>query len=248
MRLEKFLSVIFMSVVLCVAAGVFGLFFNIVNPNGLSLIPKSIIIVPSNIKSEIHVKPKIEPFKKSEVKVPVKPVIKPKHAATQTVLVTVKKSETAVARTSPVIGKKTEPSVVKGPVTKEEPIVDGRKLDIAQVKLIFDKKKVVFVDARPEYTYIDRHIKGAISLSASRFNFQFDKIKDKLNKDELYVVYCSSVTCHLSDITADHLKENGFKNVKVFVGGWDAWIEADYPIEGLKVKKDGDMYEENTVK
>lgn len=236
MRFEKILSVIFMSVVICFAAGFFGLFFNIVNPGGLSLIPKNILLEPSNIKAKMPVKPKPKPVIKAEVKPPVIVVPKPKPVVTVTTPVTV---------------KKIEPVVVKPPVTEKHPVtkdsiveekvvkVDERKVDIKEAKRLLDEKKSVFVDARPEYTYIERHIKGAISLSASRFNYQYEKIKDTLNKDGHYVIYCSSETCHLSDIVADHLKENGFKNIKIFSAGWDSWIAADYPIEGVKVKTGG---------
>ena len=125
--------------------------------------------------------------------------------------------------------------VVK-PVTAETAPVEGKKLNLEQVKKHYGTGKVVFVDARPEYAYVELHIKGAISLSASRFNLQFEAVKDKLDKKALYIIYCSSPTCHLSDLVAEDLAENDFKNIKIFTGGWDEWREAGYPVAGLKVK------------
>jgi len=224
MRFLRILGVIFMSLVICFIAGSFGLFYNIINPKGLALIPKKTVAAEAE-----KVRP-VLPVKKPEVKIKIVPLAVPKPAVTESRKITNKKPEIVVLPPS---------AIEKPPVTKEAVTAAANRLNLEQAKLLFDSGKAVFVDARPEYTYIERHIQGAVSLSASRFTFQFEQKKDKLKKEDLYVVYCSSVTCHLSEIVAGYLDENGFKNVRIFTGGWDEWFTAGFPIEGLKVKTNG---------
>ncbi|OGF49089.1 MAG: hypothetical protein A2231_04615 [Candidatus Firestonebacteria bacterium RIFOXYA2_FULL_40_8] len=194
MKLEKIISVIFMSVVISGFACFFGLLFNIINPNSISLIPKK------EIKKVEAVKPSVTEIEKQPKTVPVKPVVSKKPAVIEVIA------------------------------------VEEKLIDLAKTKKYFDAGKAVFVDARPEFVYVERHIKGAVSLSASRFNYQYERIKDKLNKDGLYIIYCSDTNCHLSDLVAEHLKERGFKNIKIFSAGWNEWNNSGYPVEGVKVK------------
>ncbi|OGF47910.1 MAG: hypothetical protein A2452_09420 [Candidatus Firestonebacteria bacterium RIFOXYC2_FULL_39_67] len=234
MKFEKIVSVIFMSAVICIFAGFFGLMFNIVNPNSLSLLPKkelkkieTVKPIPHETKKQGQIaSERTLPAKKPENK-NTAPVQQAQHPVAE--VKEIKKSATPEVKPPAVEEKKV--------VTQEAAVVDDKKIDLEKAKKYFDSGKAVFVDARPEYVYIERHIKGAVSLSASRFNVQYDVIKDKLNKDDFYVIYCSSLTCHLSDMVAANLKERGFNNVKVFAAGWDEWNNAGYPIEGMKVKK-----------
>ncbi|MFH1823867.1 MAG: rhodanese-like domain-containing protein [Candidatus Firestonebacteria bacterium] len=110
-----------------------------------------------------------------------------------------------------------------------QPIVE--QVDLKRAKELFDEGKVIFLDTRPEFKYIEEHIKGAFSLSASRFNLQYEQVKDKIKKDDVLITYCSSVTCHLNEMVANNLKEKGFTNLKIFTGGWNSWKGAGFPTE-----------------
>lgn len=110
-------------------------------------------------------------------------------------------------------------------------------IDLKTAKELFDKGKAIFIDARPQYRYIEGHIKGAISLSASMFIKQYEEVKDKIFKDDILVIYCSGTPCNLSDKVAANLKEKGFLNLKIFSGGWDSWVKEKYPVEGIRVNQ-----------
>jgi len=48
----------------------------------------------------------------------------------------------------------------------------------------------------------------------------------KLDKELLYVVYCAEITCKKSDNLYIYMTKNfGFKNARVFKGGWEEWKE-----------------------
>lgn len=101
------------------------------------------------------------------------------------------------------------------------------KIDIAY-KLF--QQGIRFIDARMPEEYAAGHIKNA-------YNIPFDgdqsyrKILDRFSKDEIIVVYCGGSDCNLSTYLGNELFEKGFKNVYIFFGGWNEWIEKNYPID-----------------
>ncbi len=98
-------------------------------------------------------------------------------------------------------------------------------------KALFDTHSACFVDARPEYSYYTSHIKGARSLSESRFDEQLADFRQKITAGTLLVVYCIGPNCPKARHVAEKLKNNGYRNIKVFSGGLAAWTQAGFPIE-----------------
>lgn len=119
------------------------------------------------------------------------------------------------------------PSVI--PEKDKSAVIEN--IDLKRAKELFDKAEVIFLDTRPEFRYLEGHIKGALSLSASRFVKQYEEVKDKIKKDSILVAYCSGVECHLSGIVADKLKGLGYTKIKIFDGGWSLWNDSGYPVE-----------------
>ncbi|TLU82953.1 MAG: rhodanese-like domain-containing protein [Chlorobium sp.] len=104
-------------------------------------------------------------------------------------------------------------------------------LNLASVKEIYDSKSACFVDARSEYSYYQSHIKGARSLSDSRFEEQFPEFRQKISTETPIVVYCISPRCSKAEHVAEKLKKNGYRDVRVFTGGLLEWSAAGYPLE-----------------
>lgn len=52
------------------------------------------------------------------------------------------------------------------------------------------------------------------------------------DKDQPIVVYCASATCRNSHEAAAHLAKQGYRNVVIYAGGKEDWVEA-----GLKLEK-----------
>ncbi len=105
-------------------------------------------------------------------------------------------------------------------------------IDLAAAKALFDTHSACFVDARSEYSYYNSHIKGAWTLSESRFDEQFHEFRGKMPVTTLIVVYCIGPSCPKARHVAEKLKKNGYRNVKVFSGGLVEWSRAGFPIEG----------------
>ena len=113
-------------------------------------------------------------------------------------------------------------------LTKEE----SGEITLSAAKALFDSNSACFVDARSEYVYYKSHIKGARSLSESRFDEQFPDFKQKIPVEILIVVYCSEPSCSKARYVANKLRKNGYKNVRVFSGGLIKWAHSGFPVEG----------------
>lgn len=117
----------------------------------------------------------------------------------------------------------------ENPAIKIEPFTEPRAIRIDLAYKLY-KQGVKFIDARMPDDYAAGHIKGA-------YNIPFDgdesyrEILNNFSKDELIVVYCSGTDCDLSIYLGNELFEKGFKRVYVFFGGWNEWIEKNYPTE-----------------
>ncbi len=98
------------------------------------------------------------------------------------------------------------------------------KIDFA--KALFDKK-YRFLDARDISDYDAGHVQGAMNIPFHEIEKYKDRLTD-LNKDLVYVTYCSSA-CDVSIDMAYYMAKMGFKKVYIFHGGWDEWKAAGYP-------------------
>ena len=89
----------------------------------------------------------------------------------------------------------------------------------------FFENGVLFIDARDEVYYNEGHIRNAMKnvfLMELIFN-----IEDKQTKEDPIVVYCGDPGCGDSEDLAYDLKNEGFKKLFVFKGGWLEWSAAN---------------------
>lgn len=64
---------------------------------------------------------------------------------------------------------------------------DAPRISLADAKKEFDARTAVFIDTRPEDTYKQEHIKGAINITLQDDASKYDKIP----KGKKIIVYCS---------------------------------------------------------
>jgi rhodanese-related sulfurtransferase len=89
---------------------------------------------------------------------------------------------------------------------------------------------VIWVDARPEKEYRERHVPGAISLDQSQWEELLPEFVKAWQPGTRVVVYCDSQRCDASHEVALRLHhELQIDNVFVLQGGWHAWLEAQKP-------------------
>lgn len=93
-------------------------------------------------------------------------------------------------------------------------------------------EKIIAIDARSTESYENEHIPGAVNIPHRTMT---PESTSHLDKEVLYVTYCSGIGCNASTKGALKMLNLGFK-VKELSGGLDWWKRDGYPTEGSKVK------------
>ena len=95
---------------------------------------------------------------------------------------------------------------------------------------LYQAGSALFVDARHDFDYQAGHIKGAISVPLKEYNLKRNAL-DNIPLDRLIIAYCDGAECNSSIELAVKLRDEGFKNVRIFFGGWHEWVSANLPTE-----------------
>jgi len=104
---------------------------------------------------------------------------------------------------------------------------------LAEAKERFDSGMGFFIDARSADAYRKGHILNAVSLPEEDFENRIAEVKDLIpdSSEFIVIVYCDGEECEASDKLEKKLEGYGYKNIRVFFGGWNEWVKAGYPIE-----------------
>ncbi len=125
-------------------------------------------------------------------------------------------------RTKGVVSANTKTSVVK----REREINN-----LSDMKIIVEDNSALIIDARLEEIFIKGHIPGAKSIPLFRFDELVGQFYQAVSMEQKIVVYCSSRECTDSHTLAQKLSEAGYKDVKVYAGGFIEWEQEGYQIE-----------------
>lgn len=93
---------------------------------------------------------------------------------------------------------------------------------------ISNGEALVVVDGRPETTFAQEHIPGAINLPHRGIS---TLRAEALDKSKTYICYCDGIGCNASTKTALKLLTLGFK-VRELIGGLDWWKRDSYQAAG----------------
>jgi rhodanese-related sulfurtransferase len=92
---------------------------------------------------------------------------------------------------------------------------------------------LVLVDALGAISFAGAHLPGAINIAPHAVD---DLAPRRIpSHDTEIVVYCEGPDCSSSVDVATRLVELGYRNVRHFSGGKQAWREAGLPLEGGRV-------------
>jgi rhodanese-related sulfurtransferase len=102
-----------------------------------------------------------------------------------------------------------------------------KKLTAADVEPLTTDREVLLIDARMPFDYFGGHVPGAKNYPAAAV---VGRLKGA-PADRPIVVICDDG--RTSAEVAETLQSNGFSDVSILDGGYDAWVEADYPTETI---------------
>ncbi|MGV8057751.1 MAG: rhodanese-like domain-containing protein [Smithellaceae bacterium] len=114
-------------------------------------------------------------------------------------------------------------------------IINIQQMTIPDIALseaydLYQKNKVVFVDARDPFSFEEGHIAGAVNIYPDETALRAANLKKMLSPGSVIITYCDGPQCPLSKETAQGLKLQGLPVVKVLVNGWSLWLNAGYPV------------------
>jgi rhodanese-related sulfurtransferase len=90
----------------------------------------------------------------------------------------------------------------------------------------------LIVDARSPELYAMGHIDGAVSLPIIEIDRVLPDFLAHVDKGQVIVTYCSGFGCPDSYDLGLRLIEAGYRDVRVFEGGYPEWRDAGLPVTG----------------
>lgn len=110
-------------------------------------------------------------------------------------------------------------------------------ISLDEAAALYQDKRVVFIDARDPEDYDYGHIIGAVSIPYDYLPIEgleayWDSTAQHISRDTKVVIYCSGLECESSLNLGRDMSDYGWRNIRVFYGGWREWERAGLPIEG----------------
>jgi rhodanese-related sulfurtransferase len=104
-------------------------------------------------------------------------------------------------------------------------------LSLEQTRALHAGGRALFIDVRRPGEFAELHVHGAVNLPPGTWDNLQGTPLEGLAKDRQIVIYCSQVACDDALKAAEKLQAQGFTQVAAFLGGFQAWDEAGYPVD-----------------
>jgi rhodanese-related sulfurtransferase len=103
-----------------------------------------------------------------------------------------------------------------------------KKIKTEELQKKLKNNEVILIEVLEKEEYNKGHIKGAVNIPLKRISTD---AREKYDKYDEIVVYCSDKNCEASPTAANKLKDSGFTNVYDYDGGKKAWKKAGLPMD-----------------
>ena len=103
--------------------------------------------------------------------------------------------------------------------------------DLGQARAILDEGIYFVFDAREPGVYEEGHLPGALSLPGESFDESVGLYIDMLIPEQEIMVYCSGLACDESLQVCEAFLAQGYTNLVLFAGGYEAWEADGLPTE-----------------
>ncbi len=111
-----------------------------------------------------------------------------------------------------------------------------RLITLEEAEDLWRTGTAIFFDARQSALYDAGHVPGARSVPVPPSRPVIPAEVMEIARDRTLVVYCEGGNCQVSLALAHRLTGEGFRDVRVFSGGWEAWTAAGLPEEKTERK------------
>jgi len=106
-----------------------------------------------------------------------------------------------------------------------------RLVSLAEAEDLWRTGQAVFLDARAAELFRQGRVPRALSAPAEAVEASFPAFFERLPLEGALVIYCEGGDCISSLALAKLLHAKGFKDLRVFTGGWEEWRAAGLPEE-----------------
>lgn len=101
------------------------------------------------------------------------------------------------------------------------------EISMSTAKAFFESKNGLLVDTRPFARFAGGTILGSINIPDTKIDDYLGWFPN--NKETVIIPYCGGYECEKSHEVGEKLFKLGYKNVKVYAGGYPEWSKAGLP-------------------
>jgi rhodanese-related sulfurtransferase len=112
-------------------------------------------------------------------------------------------------------------------------------ITLAEAEDLWAAGEALVLDARAGGFFSQGHVPRARNFPAAESGDALPREILDRPKDMTIVVYCEGGACQSSLTLAKRLHDEGFKDIRVFGGGWEEWTKAGLPEEKTDTDRDG---------
>ena len=95
----------------------------------------------------------------------------------------------------------------------------------------FNKPGIILIDVRFPQEFKKGHIPWAINIPSHEFPEKLPEFMKQISFSQEIIIYCGGIECSDAKDMAFLLKAKGYKDVKVYNGGWEEWTQNNMPVE-----------------
>lgn len=121
------------------------------------------------------------------------------------------------------------PASVDGPAEAILPL----PVELAEVREL-QGSTTLFIDARSRTAFAEGHLPGARSLPRREEIAGVGALQAEVPLNTPLIVYCSGYDCNDSFELAERLIVAGYRQVRIYEGGFPEWQDAGLPVEGAQ--------------
>jgi rhodanese-related sulfurtransferase len=123
-----------------------------------------------------------------------------------------------------------------GRLSSPDPVVEQSNTRLPQPVLLAEVRELIatgalLVDARDGALYADGHLSGAIRLPLGEVEALLEDFRGKVDPARTLILYCSGYGCPDSFDLGLRLIADGYRDVRVFEGGFPEWRDAALPVD-----------------
>ncbi|MDD8020723.1 MAG: rhodanese-like domain-containing protein [Acidobacteriota bacterium] len=104
-------------------------------------------------------------------------------------------------------------------------------ISLPEAEDAWSRRQAVFLDSRSREDFNRGHIPGAVSVPFEELKMGDEGLLALIPDSPEIVIYCEGGDCQASLSLARILDSRGFRNLRVFLGGWAEWTQSGLPVE-----------------